>query len=309
MSFSIDVKKEILNMSNNLKHCILSEIYGLILENSNIINYGNKYMLTIKSENEYYIHKLYNLLSENFNFDIEISLKNKYNRFQYKLYIMDCLPLLLCLKLIERDKKTFILNYSFNDMLIKKKCCKASFLRGIFLSCGSINDPTKHSHLEFVRHDKKYLYDIFKIFEFFQLNCKITNRKDYFIIYIKDSTKLSEFLGLIGAHISLLEFENTKVFKDLRNNINRKQNCEIANLNKTISAAIAQMDDINYIIEKGYFDKLPQDLKEIINLRLMDTDITLKEIGEKLSSPISKSSVYYKFKKINKIAQKLRLLQ
>lgn len=174
---------------------------------------------------------------------------------------------------------------------------------------GSINDPNKHNHIEIVRHSNKYLENIIKVFHFFQLNCKITNRKDYFIIYIKDGNKLSDFLGLIGAHISLLEFENTKVYKDLRNNINRKQNCDMANLNKTINAAIAQIEDINYLIERGHFQKLPSDLKEIIYLRQSDTDITLKEIGERLNPPISKSSVYYKFKKINKIAQKLRLSQ
>lgn len=309
MSFSVDVKKEIINMENSLKHCALSEIYGLILGNENIIAYGNSYILAIKSENEYYIHRLYNLLKSNFNSNIEISIRRRHTKIYYKLYVFDCLPLLLSLKFVVREENLFVFSHSFNDMLIKKRCCRASFLRGIFMSCGSINDPNKHIHLEFVRHNEKYLKNILKTFDFFQLNCKITNRKDYLVIYIKDSGKLSEFLGLIGTHISLLEFESTKVFKDLRNNINRKQNCDIANLNKTINAAIAQTDDINYIIEKGYFEKLPVDLKEIIDLRLLDTDITLKEIGERLSTPISKSSVYYKFKKINRIANKLRLLQ
>lgn len=307
MSFSTDVKKEVININSNLRHCVLSEIYGLLLDNCKISLFNDKFNIIIKSENKYFVTRLNKLLKEHFNFTIEVRVILRNSRHQYELYVLDCLSLLLSLKIFSRVNGEIIYNNSFNEMLLKENCCKASFLRGLFLANGSINDPNKHNHIEFVRHSDKYLENIVKTFDFFQLNCKITNRKDYNIIYIKNGESLSDFLGLIGAHISLLEFENTKVFKDLRNNINRKQNCDIANLNKTINAAIAQIEDINYIIDRGYFEKLPMDLREIIDLRLSDTDITLKEIGERLNPPISKSSVYYKFKKINKIAKKLRL--
>ena len=142
-----------------------------------------------------------------------------------------------------------------------------SFLRASFLGAGSVTDPEKGYHLELISQNEKLAKDLKDMINKWNLNAKITTRKSSFIVYLKEAEQISDFMALIGTNQSLLKFENVRIVKDLRNNVNRVVNCETANINKTITASMKQIDDIKFIKKLGKFDLLPEDIKEVANLR------------------------------------------
>lgn len=188
----------------------------------------------------------------------------------------------------------------------KNNNMKRGFLAGTFICCGIFSDPQKNYSLEFINSNLTDAKNLADILLSFAIDCKITERKNHFVNYIREAELLSKFLKLIGANISFMEFENVRIFKDLRNNINRNVNFETANLNKTIIAAVDSIIDINYIISTVGLDYLAGDLKKIAEYRLKNKQASLKELGEKFVPPLSKSNVHYKLKSISKIANELR---
>ena len=190
--------------------------------------------------------------------------------------------------------------------LIQNTCCKRAFLRGAFLAAGSLSDPEKAYHLEFAVLSEGFASFIREMLAFFELEAKIVRRKRYFVVYIKEGSQIVELLGLMGAHISLMQLENVRIVKEMRNSVNRKVNCETANLNKTVSAAVRQAEDIRYIQEKIGLDKLPMDLEETARLRLEHTEASLKELGDMLSPKVGKSGVNHRLRKLSQIADDLR---
>lgn len=199
------------------------------------------------------------------------------------------------------------LNKLVNTTSIKKNNnLKQGFLTGKFICSGVFSNPNKNYNLEFFNNklsDAEFLYDILYRFK---IESKIIKRKSYFVNYIHDAELISKFLSLIKANKALMDFENIRIIKDLRNNINRNINFETANLNKTITAAINKISDINYIISKKGIDYLPKDLKKIAIYRLKFQDASLKELGEKFTPPLTKSYIYYKLNTISKIAKYIK---
>ena len=260
-------------------------LYGYLIT-SNIEETKN--YIEYSTENEYNINRLNKLLN-NMNIDYEI-------RFQGNVYIIKYRKE----KAIElRNEK--ILNLKKDDVNEK---LKKAFVRGAFLGSGSINNPNKTYHLEIVLQNKEYAIFLKKISYNMGVNLKELKRKTTYSLYIKEGEEISKFLALIGASKSVLQFEEIRVIRDMRNNINRKVNCETANLNKTISAAVRQIEDIKLIQKKGI--KLPENLAEIANLRLKNPDSSLIELGNMLKEPIGKSGVNHRLKKIQGIAEDLR---
>lgn len=203
------------------------------------------------------------------------------------------------------DGITFI--HDIDKKLIKKKCCKRSYLRGAFLAGGSVNNPeTSSYHLEVFSLYKEHNESLCELMNEFQLNSKTLERKNGFITYLKEAEKITEFLNVVGAHNALMRFEDVRIVRDMRNSVNRLVNCETANLNKTIGAALRQVENIRYIQESVGLDILPERLREIANLRVEHQDVTLKELGEMLNTPISKSGINHRLRKIDEIAEKLR---
>ncbi len=183
---------------------------------------------------------------------------------------------------IVRDDFSFIRNIS--QELIEKKCCKRSYLRGAFLAGGSVNNPeTSSYHLEIFSLYKEHNDAICELMNGFDLNSKTLERRKGYITYLKEAEKITEFLNIIGAHNALLRFEDIRIVRDMRNSVNRLVNCETANLNKTIGAALRQIENIRYIDETVGLDILPDKLREIAQLRRDYQDVTLKELGEMVS--------------------------
>ena len=179
-------------------------------------------------------------------------------------------------------------------------------IREAFIKSGSMNDPNKKYHLEIMFKTKKKAEEMQTLFNNFNINAKIIKREKDYMLYLKDGEEISEFLALIGANSSVIKFEEIRVLKETRNDINRLVNCETANLNKTINAAVKQIEDIKLIKKKRKFSNLPENLQEIAELRIANPDVSLVELGKLLSEPIGKSGVNHRLKKLSAIAEDLR---
>ena len=190
-----------------------------------------------------------------------------------------------------------------DGLLIQQSCCKRSFIRGAFLAAGSVNNPQKAYHLEIVCGALCQAKQIQGIMQSFDVDARIVPRKKSQILYVKEGSHIVDLLNIMGAHKSLMSFENTRIYKDMRNSVNRRVNCEMANISKTANAAVRQMEDILYIQNKKGFESLPDNLKEIALLRLEYPDMPMKELGTYLDPPVGKSGVNHRFRRISKIAE------
>lgn len=295
MSFSGDIKQELSKISNLTNKKVLgAELIGYLLT-SNINVAKNK--VSYATENEYNINRLNKLLN-NLNIDYNIS-------FQGKVY-----------KIIFKKHEFENLEYVENGIEIKKDNCTIdvkkeeqffkAIVRGVFLGSGSLNNPNNKYHLEILFSTKANAEYISKVLNEFYIQSKILVRKRSFSIYIKEAEEISKFLALIGANKSVLNFEEIRVERDTRNNINRLVNCETANLNKTINASVTQVNAIRYLKEHKKFDELPESLKQIAEVRLKNPDASLVELGQMLENPIGKSGVNHRLKKICEIAEGLK---
>lgn len=274
------------------------------------LSFSNRMLiLDIQTENAAIARRIYTLLKKQYEISVELLVRKKMRLKKNNVYIV---------RLIERAKDiledlnildegfTFYKNISEN--LVKKKCCKRSYIRGAFLAGGSVNNPeTSSYHLEIFSQYKEHNDSLCELMNTFELNSKTLERKKGFITYLKEAEKITEFLNIIGAHQALLRFEDVRIVRDMRNSVNRLVNCETANLNKTIGAALRQVENIRYIDDKIGLDALPDKLREIARLRVEYQDVTLKELGEMVSSgTISKSGINHRLRKLDEIAEQLR---
>ncbi|MDR0314843.1 MAG: DNA-binding protein WhiA [Oscillospiraceae bacterium] len=189
-----------------------------------------------------------------------------------------------------------------NRANLNDECCFGSFLRGAFLACGTISEPTKDYHLEFVVNHYNLSRDLIKLLEEMDLPPKFVVRKGNYVIYFKDSEVIEDVLTYMGATSAALKLMDIKIYKDVRNKVNRKTNFENANLSKTIDAAITQIEAIEKIQSEKGLSHLPAELMELAQLRADNPEMSLKELGEQLSYPISRSGVNHRLKKIIQIA-------
>ncbi len=283
MSFSSDVKEELSKLSNLAnKECVKAELYGYICT-ANVAE--EKKCLKFTTESEYNINRFSKLLNnENIsNYDIDISGKN------YTITVA------------KKDTQNILElynGYSVENLELTQK----AYIRGAFLGGGSINNPKNKYHIELSLKDKNIAEIIIDILKAYNINFKILNSQNKCSIYSKDGEEISKFLAFIGASKSVLVFEEIRVYRDMRNNINRIVNCETANLGKTVDAAVKQIEAINRLKENGKFNDLPDNLKEIANLRLANPEASLVELGQMLKKPIGKSGVNYRLNTIIKMS-------
>lgn len=305
MSFSIEIKKEIIKNLKLNKHCFISKLTA-ILNYSTKIEYNPKtslHILNIYSENERLI-KLTNKIIKNF-FDLNLKIENEKNKaFCIKITSPNIIDGILKLTNLKIDSS----NISFNDNfeIFEDICCKRVYILTAFIFCGYISNPEKNYHLEFINSNYQKALFLKKLINYFEIQPKIIYRKGYFILYLKEGEQIVNLLNVIYAHNALLKFENVRILKDVRNNVNRIVNCETANINKIVSAGVKQKETIEFLKQIAGLEFLPKQLYEIAILRLNFPDISLKELGEKLEPPISKSGVNHRLKKLKSIAEKLR---
>ena len=288
MSFSAEVKEELAKHISPARHCQMAEL-------SAMLHYAGQYglmedgTLTIgfQSENEAVLRKGFTLLKKAYNIDTVIGVKGQK----------------------KADLLAIMGNLSgpADTSLLKQACCRRAFIRGAFLSCGSISDPTKGYHLEFVCNNKTQAEQLQEIIGQFDIEAKIVCRKKYFVVYVKEGAGIVELLNIMEAHVALMNLENLRILKEMRNSINRRVNCEAANIQKTVQASTRQVEDIIYLRDYYGFSRLPDNLREMAEVRLAYPEAALKELGEYLSPPVGKSGVNHRLRKLSELAEKLRL--
>ncbi|TDT63731.1 DNA-binding protein WhiA [Fonticella tunisiensis] len=314
MSFSSITKNELCRLVDEKRCCQIAELAGILRMSGTIhINGKQSLGLRITTENPAIARRVFSLLKNLFEVHADILVKKNNSLKKNNVYLivvnsdMGAKEILLKTGILKsQDHGNISFTNKIGSEIIKRGCCKKAFLRGTFLGGGSISNPEKTYHMEFVANTPEFAEDLMKLINSYGLTSKVIQRKNSYVVYLKEGEQIVDLLNIIGAHSALLNFENVRVYKEVRNNVNRLVNCETANLNKTVDAAVRQIDSIKFIQEKVGLRKLPPGLREVAEIRLNYPDISLKEIGEMLNPPIGKSGVNHRLRKIEKIAEELR---
>lgn len=308
MSFAAKTKLELTRIDAD-DCCVRAETSAFIRMNG-ALSFSNKQLsLDVQTENAAIARRLFTNLKRLYPYKVELLVRKKMRLKKNNVYIcrvrngaQHIVEDLLILT------GTFEFKNEIAHPLIEKDCCKRAYLRGAFLAGGSVNNPgTSSYHLEIFSIYREHSEALVDLINEFGLNAKSIERKNGYIAYLKEAEKISDFLGIVGAHVGLMKFEDVRIIRDMRNSVNRLVNCETANLNKTIGAAQRQVANIKYIDEKIGLDELPERLQEIARLRIEHQDVSLKELGELVTgASVSKSGVNHRLRKIEEIANDLR---
>lgn len=301
MTFSVKVKNELCKASSESKGVLLPLLYGVLLF-SRSFKAGN---ISFHTENKNICDLVSELLTREFGCIVDVLSSGK-----EKQSIMLRVPYqadrekILCALGHAKDEISLKIN---NDLLRTSGDIKL-FLRGVFLSCGTVTDPQNGYHLEFVvpfLNLSKSLCDLLNTLTDIKIKAKTTERKGIFVVYIKDSADITDFLAYVGAPVSAMDMMQVKMVKEVRNYVNRTTNFEAANLGKIATAAALQIDAIKMIKESGKFSCLDDDLQELANLRFSNPEMSLRELGKNLSVPLTRSGVNHKMKKILTLSESL----
>ncbi len=288
MSFSGEVKEELVRHIGSARHCQLAEFSAIV---SFCGQFGRdnegKYTIGFQTENEALVKKGFTLLKKLYNIGFGASLNEEEVRFIIQ--------------------KAGGIGQPVNPLTIKNRCCKRAFLRGAFLSAGSMSDPQKGYHLEFVCGNAEQAEQLQQVIRTFDIEARIVLRKKYHVVYLKEGSAIVDLLNVCEAPVSLMNLENMRILKEMRNSVNRRVNCETANISKTVNASARQIEDIEYIREHYGFEKLSKALREMAEVRLENPDAPLKELGEYLTPPVGKSGVNHRLRKLSELADRLRL--
>lgn len=315
MSFSGNVKEELSRQWNTARHCQIAELTALIsMCGSIVINSYGRYSVKIHSENLAVARKCFTLIRKTFNIETDIAIRRNILKqsVSYAVVIkrhQDALRILQATKLIEEQRAGFEEVRIVNPLVVQQTCCRRSFIRGAFLAVGSMSDPNKSYHFEIVCASEKMAIQIRELMCGLSMDAKVVLRKKSYVVYLKEGSQIVDILNIMEAHVSLMKLENVRILKEMRNTVNRKVNCETANINKTVSAAVKQAEDITYLRDTIGFEKLSEGLEEIALARLSHPDATLKELGEYLSPPVGKSGVNHRLRKLSELAEKVRQKQ
>lgn len=293
MSFSKKIKEELSKISNlTNKEAVRIELIGYLISNNTSIVKGK---IKYATENEYNINRLNKLLN-NLEIDYQIELQGKVYTIFFKKVDLEEIEYIENKVQIKRE----VIEELKDDNLQK------AFVRGVFLGGGSFNNPHRKYHLEIVCSTLYNAQMVLEVLERFSIEVKLLQRKNATSVYCKDAEEISKLFAFLGANKAVLDFEEIRVVRDTRNNVNRLVNCETANLNKIITASVEQIHEIEYLKKKKRFEELSDNLKEVANLRIENPDASLIELGEMLENPIGKSGVNHRLKKICDMAMELR---
>jgi DNA-binding protein WhiA len=274
MSFSSEVKEELFEHIGKSRHCQLAELAALI-------SWEGEHSLL--DEKKYEIYRRL--------FDTECidagAMKKMYE----------------AVKMWDEERHMPVEVEAVDGLLLQQSCCKRAFIRGAFLAAGSISNPDKSYHFEIVCRFLEQAKQLQEVINFFELDAKIVERKNHFVVYLKEGSQIVDILNIMEAHVALMNLENVRILKEMRNAVNRKVNCETANISKTVNAAVKQLEDIIYIRDTMGFETLPESLRKIAELRLEYPEAPLKELGTYLNPPVGKSGVNHRLRKISTIAE------
>lgn len=307
MSFAFDVKKELTLLEVHPEHA-KAELAALIRMNGTLSILNHDFLLNVQTENAAIARRIYSLIKDNFDVESELLVRKKMKLKKNNVYIVrlksGCKVILKELGIMDG----MLYHGHVPDEIKTNKQKIKSYLRGAFLAGGSVNSPeTSRYHLEIHSSYEEHNNDICEMMQVFEMNARVHERRNGYIVYLKESEKIADFLALIGATGSMFRFEDVRIVRDMRNSVNRLVNCENANMNKTIDAASKQIENIRLIEQTTGLDTLPEKLREIAVMRVNNPDISLKELGELLpNGGVSKSGVNHRLRKINKIAEEIK---
>lgn len=317
MSFSGEVKEELSRQIPEARHCQLAELAAITgMCGSVCISAAGRCRIKFRTENISVARKCFTLLKKAFNICCDVSIyihKGGKNSTQvYTLLVRDhetAVHILHALKLFREDGEIAEHVSPASQLLVQRSCCRRAFIRGAFLVSGSISNPERSYHFEIVCSSLERAQQLSALIHPFGPDARIIQRKKYYIVYMKEGAQIVDMLNIMGAHVSLMDLENIRIVRDVKNKVNRKVNCEAANIRKTVNAAVRQMEDIRYLMAGQGGEALPDGLLDIALLRLAHPDASLKELGEMLVPPIGKSGVNHRLRKLSQLAEDLRARQ
>jgi len=309
MSFSKSVKEELLQIMPQALHCRIAEIAAIVNMCGQVCMDRR---LKVRTENLMVAEKYFHLIQAAFSIRCEVRISRHIPRQKSCIYeVLLCDPeqsvrVLKAVKLLDAAGDAGEEDSPRQNLIIQNTCCKRAYLRGVFLTGGSITDPNKSYHLEITTQTLPKAKQLCEMIQVFDIEARIIKRKRVYVVYIKDSSHIADFLNVCGAHTALMDLENVRIVKEMRNSINRQVNCETANIGKTVRASVRQADDICYIRDKRGFASLPDNLAEMARLRLEYPEASLKELGDRTNPPIGKSGVNHRLRRLSEIAGQIR---
>ncbi len=287
MSFSREVKEELAGHVAGAGHCRAAELAAMMCLSGQYGRDGKGlYTIGFQLENEVVLRKCFTLLKKTYNIEKNVGITEEEMQVFYR---------------------------DFGDLeepadfrYIQRPCCRRAFLRGAFLCAGSISDPEKGYHLEFVCTRESKARQLRQIIQGYGIEARIVPRKKYHVVYIKEGAGIVDLLNVMEAHVALMNLENLRIVKEMRNSINRRVNCETANITKTVNAASRQIEDILFLRDHYGIQKLPPALRQMAEVRLEYPDAPLKELGERREPPVGKFGVNHRLRKLGELAEKVR---
>jgi len=308
MTFSIKVKDELCRIHTEDKASAFAELFALVVAAGNVTLSSSGMALKLHFEHLPVAKRAYQLLLRFLQIDSEIDVvENKMKkRHAYNLVISGSGSVLTLLEQIGfPPKTTLFLSHTPPAKIAERPSLRAAFLRGLFLGCATVSNPKKNYHLEFNLSSKEFAAYILNILKNQKIFAKIVSRKSNYVLYLKSGEDMASLLTIIGAHGSVLELENIRILKEMRNNVNRAVNCETANINKTVSAALRQQKMIRLIDKEIGIENLSEPLAQVAMLRLNNPEATLTELAE-MTSDSTKSGINHRLRKLSKIAEELK---
>ena len=277
MSFSSDIKEELARQYSKAKHCQIAELAAMIMQEGRISM--NPYSLSFDTENPMLLEKYAILLKRGFDIDVSKKLESQD-----------------CKRIVD----------AIQGLYLEKVCCKRAFIRGAFMASGSMSDPNKAYHFEIVCRTPEQAARLQELMREFETEPKIVERKNHYVVYLKDGSQIVDMLNVMEAYVSLMNLENVRILKEMRNSVNRKVNCETANIGKTVTAAVKQITDIELIRDTNGLDSLPIPLREMAMVRLEHPEAPLKDLGQYMDPPVGKSGINHRLRKLAVIADSIR---
>lgn len=293
MSFSSEIKDELVKNYAKARHCDLAELSALVRMSGSGGYFEEKRgtcILHFHTENLSVARKCFTLIEKTFNIGTDILIRRNPATGNVG-YFLRCEGIELL---------------AAKNALVQSSCCKRAYIRGAFIASGSMSDPGKSYHLEIVCSTEMRAVFVRDMINSFGLDAKIVQRKKTYVVYLKEGSQIVDVLNIMEAHNALMALENVRIMKEMRNSVNRQVNCETANINKTVSAAVKQIEDITYIRDTIGLDNLPEGLKDVALTRLAHPEAALKELGGLLEVPVGKSGVNHRLRKLSEMAEKLR---
>ncbi|MFD1678182.1 DNA-binding protein WhiA [Alicyclobacillus fodiniaquatilis] len=308
MSFAAETKKELTNISQDAC-CAQNELRAILAISGVFRSVGERRQLVVETENVATARRIYTELKAQFDTRPEVFVQKKMRLKKNNVYAIR-LPASHAESVLSKlGWRGNVQEGSLEPVwpLPDDDCCKRAFLRGAFLAGGSVNAPGSPSyHLEIYVTEVVFAEQLLAMMNAYELHARKTNRKKGYIVYLKEGEKIVDFLNLIGAVQALLKFEDTRILKGMRNQVNRLVNCETANMNKTIAAAVRQLETIRYVDHRMGIAQLPDHLREIAEARLRYPEANLQELCQRLGNRVSKSGLNHRFRKLEDIANQLR---